>query len=257
VLYGLLLSGVQEDRSQTGLYAKLRAEFASETAPVGGGIKNGAPVALLDAPKAGLRQAVVVEGTSSADLQKGPGHLVNTVLPGQAGISAILGKGVTFGAPFANITKLAAGDPITVTTGQGVAHYVVNDVRGSGDPLPPALATGQGRLTFVAVVGSGWRAGWAPTQTVYVDATLQGAGFAAPPGRPTQTPSEQSPMEGSAGALYPLVLWLQLLVAAGVAVAWARGHWRGWQVWLAGAPIVFAISWMATETAARLLPNLL
>jgi sortase A len=257
VIYALALSGFQEQRSQHNLYAKLRVELAGETAPVGGAIPTGTPVALLDAPRGGVHDAVVVEGTSSKDLQKGPGHLSDTSLPGQAGVSAILGKGVTFDAPFANITKLSPGDPITVTTGQGVAHYVVSDVRRSGDPLPGRLAAGQGRLTLVAALGNGWRSGWAPTGIVYVDATLQGTALAAPSGRPTQVAPGESPMASNPGALDALVLWLQLLVVVVIVVTWARVRWGGWQVWLVGAPVVLAVAWTVTETSAQLLPNLL
>jgi sortase A len=257
VLYAVVFSGLQEERAQHGLYAALRAQLAAETAPAGGPIKAGKPVALLDAPAIGIHDAVVVEGTSSATLQKGPGHLANTVLPGQAGVSAILGKSVTFGGPFASIPKLHMGNPITLTTVQGVAQYVVTDVRRGGDPLPAPLSAGQGRLTLVAVVGPGWRSGWAPTGLVYVDANLQGSGQTAPPGRPMQVPSAQQAMGSSSGALYSLALWLEATAIVAVAVTWVRSRWGGWQVWLAGAPLVLATVWIVTETSTRLLPNLL
>lgn len=257
VLYAVVFSGLQEERAQHGLYAALRAQLASETAPVGGLIKPGAPLALLDAPDIGLHDEVVVEGTSSATLQKGPGHLANTVLPGQAGVSAIFGKSVTFGGPFASIPKLQMGNPITVTTVQGVAHYVVTDVRRGGDPLPAPLSPAQGRLTLVAVVGPGWRSGWAPTGLVYVDANLQGTGQTGPPGRPTQVSAAQQAMGSSSSALYSLALWLEAMAIVAVGVTWARSRWGGWQVWLAGAPLVLATVWIVTETATRLLPNLL
>lgn len=257
VLYAIVFSGLQEERTQHGLYAALRAQLAAETAPPGGSIKPGKPVALLDAPEIGLHNAVVVEGTSSATLQKGPGHLANTALPGQAGVSAIFGKSVTFGAPFANIPKFHMGNPITVTTVQGVAHYVVTDVRRGGDPLPQPLLAGQGRLTLVAAVGPGWRSGWAPTGLVYVDAMLQGTAQTAPPGRPTQVPAAQKAMGTGDSALYSLALWLEAMAIVAVSVTWARSRWGGWQVWLAGAPLIFATVWIVTETATRLLPNLL
>jgi sortase A len=212
---------------------------------------------VLSAPKAGLHGAVVVEGTSSADLQKGPGHWVTSVLPGQIGQSVLLGKSVTFGAPFGDITKLAKGDPLTVTTGQGVASYTVTGVRRTGDPLPQALSGTEGRLTLVALAGSGWRNAVAPSQTVFVDASLQGAGKTVPPGRPTVTPAGQRLMDGDSSALGQLVLWMELLLAVGVAVVWMRSQWGGWQVWLVGTPVLLAVAWIVTETSARLLPNLL
>ena len=257
VLYAVVFSGLQEERTQHGLYAALRAQLAAETAPAGGVIAPGKPVALLEAPDIGMHGVVVVEGTSSATLQDGPGHLADTALPGQTGVSAIFGKSVTFGGPFAKIPKLHMGNPITVTTVQGVAHYVVTDVRRGGDPLPATLSAGQGRLTLVAAVGSGWRSGWAPTGLVYVDASLQGTGQTAPPGRPTQVSAAQQAMGSGSSALYSLALWLEAMAIVAVGVTWARSRWGGWQVWLAGAPLVVATVWIVTETATRLLPNLL
>jgi sortase A len=212
---------------------------------------------VIDIPKAGIQHAVVVEGTTSTDLQSGPGHRVDTVLPGQAGVSVILGKGVTFGAPFAHITVLSPGDVITATTGQGTFHYRVADLRYAGDPLPPLLSGRQGRLILVAAVGTGSRAGWAPSQIVYVDADLQGAGKSSPGGGPTVQPADQVVLAGDDSALTPLVLWLELLIVTAVAVVWARRRWGGWQVWLVGTPALLAVLWVVTETAARLTPNLL
>ncbi len=257
VVYAVVLSGLGEQHVQHALYAKLRVELADQTVPIGGPIRNGTPIAVVDAPNAGLRGAVVVEGTSSADLQRGPGHWVTSVLPGQIGQSVLVGKSVTFGAPFGNITKLAKGDPLTVTTGQGVASYTVTGVRRNGDPLPPTLSGTQGRLTLVALAGNGWRSALAPSQTVFVDASLQGAGKPVPPGRPATTPAGQRLMDGDSGALGQLVLWMELLLVVGVAVVWMRSQWGGWQVWLVSTPVLLAVTWIVTETSARLIPNLL
>ncbi len=82
------------------------------------------PVGLLQIPKIGLDK-VIVEGTSTADLRQGPGHYLGTPLPGQQGNAAIAGHRTTYGAPFYNLNELAVGDPITVTTTQGVFTYQV------------------------------------------------------------------------------------------------------------------------------------
>lgn len=257
ILYAFVLSGVQEHTAQRGLYAKLRLELANEVAPVGGQVADGAPIALINVPALDLKDNVVVEGTTTTDLQNGPGHQVNTVFPGQAGVSVIYGKSATFGAPFRSVSHLRSGDKVIATTGQGTFTYTVNDVRRAGDPLPQPLAAGQGRLTLVAAVGHGWRAGWAPSQIVYIDATLNGKGKASPSGGPAVQPASQLPMSRDDSALTPLVLWLELLVVTSVAFVWARGRWGGWQVWLVGTPALLAVVWVVTETAARLLPNLL
>ena len=46
IVFALALSGVQQRRDNTVLYAKFREQVASETAPLGGLIKPGSPVAL-------------------------------------------------------------------------------------------------------------------------------------------------------------------------------------------------------------------
>jgi sortase A len=253
----LVVSGLQEHRAQHGLYATLREQLAAETAPVGGVVKDGAPIATLSVPALGLNKSVVVEGTTSTDLQNGPGHRVDTVFPGQAGVSVVFGKSATFGAPFGKLTSLKPGDVITATTGQGSFTYHVIDVRTPGMPFPPAVTGTAGRLILVSAYGHGWRSGWAPSQVVYVDANLQGAGKASPGGGPTAQPANQVAMARDDTALTPLVLWLELLIVAAVGFVWSRRHWGTWQVWLVGAPALFAVIWVVTETATRLLPNLL
>ena len=49
----------------------------------------------------------------------GPGCRLDTVLPGQPGVSVLVGRRATFGAPFADLDQLRTGDLIVVTTGQG------------------------------------------------------------------------------------------------------------------------------------------
>jgi sortase A len=258
VLYAFVLSALQESRAQTLLYDDLRENLSKATAPLGGQIALGTPLALLDAPAAGIDNVVVVEGSSSAELTEGPGHRSDTVLPGQPGVSVILGRSVMFGAPFRSIDHLKPGDPIIVTTGQGTFTYSVMDVRRPGDPLPAALPTGGSRIVLVSSSGAGWRNGWAPQQTVYVDASLtKGKVQEVPPGRPAVAPGAQQPMAGSTALLVLLVFWLQALLLVAVGVAWTRTRWGLWQTWLVAVPIVLACLWGVTQTAVVLLPNLL
>ena len=257
VAYALGLSSLQESRDQPALYASFREQLADPQSQPTGAIVPGTPVALLQSSAGGIGDLVVVEGTSAGDLQSGPGHRRDTALPGQAGVSVILGRSATFGAPFADITTLRPGEIVTATTAQGAFRYRVDGVRRAGDPLPAPLVAGAGRLTLVTSQATGWRSGWAPSGTVYVDATLQGAAVATPPGRPASVPLAESPMQGDRGVLMPLVLWLQALLLAGLAVAWARLRWGRWQTWLVGGPLLLAALWGASATAIQLLPNLL
>ena len=69
---------------------------------------------------------------------------------------------------------------MTVTTGEGVFHYRVEDIRYPGDSLPPPLKPNRSRLTLVTSSGGGWRSGWAPTHTAYLSTPCS---FAARPSR--------------------------------------------------------------------------
>ncbi|MGH6886946.1 MAG: class E sortase, partial [Geminicoccales bacterium] len=57
---------------------------------------------------------VVVEGTDTASLRKGPGHYPGTVLPGRPGTTAIAGHRTTYGAPGRRIDEIERGDEIVV-----------------------------------------------------------------------------------------------------------------------------------------------
>ena len=99
VAFLLVLSPLQQSRSQDVLYTQFRSELDAATAPFGvDPIPPGHPVALLAIPAIGVNQ-VVVEGTASRDLRDGPGHYRVTTLPGQLGTSVIFGRSTTYGAP--------------------------------------------------------------------------------------------------------------------------------------------------------------
>jgi sortase A len=256
VAYALVFGAIQETRSQTVLYAQFRQQLADGTAPAGGLIKSGEPVAYLRIPRFGIHD-VVVEGTSPRDLMLGPGHRADSPLPGEVGVSVLYGRGATFGAPFGELVKLSAGDSITVTDGAGTFTYIVDDVRRAGSPLPAPLAPGGSRITLASATGSGWHAHIAPSQPFYVDATLQGKALGDPAGRVSSVPSSNKLMGGDGSALASLTHWLELLIATGVLAAWVFTRWGRWQTWLVAVPAVLAVLWLVTETAFRLLPNVL
>ena len=56
----------------------------------------------------------VVEGTSVADLRRGPGHYEGSADPGEVGNLAISGHRTTYGAPFYHLDQLREGDRIHV-----------------------------------------------------------------------------------------------------------------------------------------------
>jgi sortase A len=64
-------------------------------------------------PKIGA-DFVVVDGTGSAALRKGPGFFPQTPFPGTGGTVAIAGHRTTYAAPFRRVDDLRRGDRITV-----------------------------------------------------------------------------------------------------------------------------------------------
>jgi sortase A len=252
VLFAFVFSGVQQQRTNTVLYSQLREQLSQETAPIGGVIKPGSPVALLRAPVVGLGNEVVVEGTTPSALASGPGHERDTPLPGQVGVSVLFGRSLTYGAPFAHITDLQPGTTFTVTTGQGVFTYVVDRVRHRGDPLPPPPASNDGRLILVTSSGSRF----APTDLVFVDSTLKGKPKAPPAAIPTGLLSSEQPMKGDTSTLLPLVLWLQALALVVIGALWVRSRWGLWQTWIVAVPLMVAVLWGASNDLMMLVPNL-
>ena len=58
--------------------------------------------------------AIVVEGTDTGSLERGPGHYPDTALPGQHGTVGIAGHRTTYLAPFRDIDDIARGDEIAL-----------------------------------------------------------------------------------------------------------------------------------------------
>ena len=256
LLSAVVLGAVQNRAEQGRLYDTLREQLADGTAPLGP-TTPGRPVALLRSARAGLNDAVVVEGTSSGQTQRGPGHRRNTALPGQQGVSVLFGRGASYGSSFGGISNLRAGDRITATTGQGEFVYLVDGVRRGGDPLPLPLAVAQGRLTLATLEGASWSNGLSANNVVYVDATLQGQGQMPGAARPAAVPPSEELMGGDSGATLLLLMWVQVLLVVGCALGWAHVRWGLWQTWIVGVPVLVAVLWSASTAAAQLLPNLL
>lgn len=252
----MLLGGLEQNRAQDRLYDEFREQLAAGTAPVGGIIAPGAPVAVMSIPSLDWEQ-VVTEGTSSGTMISGPGHRRDTVLPGQAGVSLVYGRSSTFGRPFAPLLSGGAGAKMTVVTGQGTSTYILGAVRRAGDPMPPAPTGTAARITLVTAEGSGRLSALTPGDVVYIDATLQGEGFPVPPGRLNAIAPSEVAMGTDTSVMAALALSLGALAAVAVGVIVARRRFGLVRTWLVGAPIVVALAWMTTDLATYLLPNLL
>jgi len=245
-VYAFGLTGLQEQHSQANLYRELDDQLSQATAPTGPAA-DGAPLAIVDIPAIGLHRAVAVEGTTGADLARGPGHLRDTVLPGQDGVSVLLGRRATFGAPFARLTDLRVGDKINVTTGQGRFSYTVNAF-GQGDQ--PVQDTFKDRLLLVTGDST-----WIPTHAIYVGARLDGTP-APRSGQRVARGDLDKPLASDTDAWSPLQLWALALAFAVALTVWLVSVWNRRAVYLSAAPVLAALLWCVYENAALLLPNL-
>lgn len=72
---------------------------------------------------------VVVQGTDTTSLQKGPGHYPDTPLPGLPGTVAIAGHRTTYLAPFRRINEMRKGNRIQLDMPYARFTYVVEKTR--------------------------------------------------------------------------------------------------------------------------------
>ena len=143
--YQLWGTGIQTAQSQQQLEQQFREQLAATTttvadttpttagtptsttiptAPARTAVEHGKVVAQLKIPKIGL-DWMVVEGVRLTDLKLGPGHFIETPMPGQLGNAAIAGHRTTWGHPFLDLNKLKPGDLITAITVDGTFVYAV------------------------------------------------------------------------------------------------------------------------------------
>lgn len=112
--------------------------------------RAGDPIGRIVMPTIGARY-VVVQGTGTADLRKGPGHYPATTFPGLPGTVAVAGHRTTYGAPFHDLDQLRRGDRIELRMPYGTFVYAVERER----IVPPSATwvtrdVGEDRLVLTA-----------------------------------------------------------------------------------------------------------
>ena len=86
---------------------------------------TGEGIGRIKIPSIDRPRTVVVEGTDTATLQKGPGHYPDTAFPGQGKTIGIAGHRTTYLAPFRHIDEIADGDEIVLEMPYGTFTYEV------------------------------------------------------------------------------------------------------------------------------------
>jgi sortase A len=255
VAYQLWGTGLYTDREQNRLRDQFETQLhdegstaASPDEPAPPPPPSGDAVAILRIPRIGL-DTIVVEGTTRDDLRKGPGHYVDTPMPGQRGNAAIAGHRTTYGAPFGNLDQLTKGDVIVVRTVQGTFRYRVTEQlivapsevsvldptpEDPSDPESPSAAT----LTLTTCNPK-----YSAAQRLVVHATLAADEDAlrAPSDLPETPATLDEGLSGDSDSLLPTLL--AGLIAAIVGALWwlfFHRHPR-WTTWVIGA-VPFAVA---------------
>ena len=88
-------------------------------------IENGDPIGRHQDRQHRPQDMVLMNGTDTATLQKGPGRYPQTPLPGEGGTTGIAGHRTTYGAPFRRINEIEDGDEIRVELPYATFTYKV------------------------------------------------------------------------------------------------------------------------------------
>lgn len=254
------LSHLQHLVAQQQARDSFASQLAEGTAPVDEGdvdsvlLGDGAPVARIEIPALGINE-IVGEGSTSSVLARGPGHRRDTPLPGQGGVSVIMGRASAFGGPFARIQELPPGEAISVVTGQGEQLFRVIGVRYAGDPAPAAVAAGRSRMVLETARGGPYL----PLGVVRVDAELVSA-TQDRGGRMTtylSLPQADKELSGDLSTVWALVFALQFLVLAEVAAIYSFRRFGWARTWVVFLPVLTLSCLLTADQIVRLLPNLL
>jgi sortase A len=251
VVYELAFTPLTQQNAQASLLSQFQQDVPTTTLDgPGASIPEGSPVALIDIPNIGLTQ-VVAEGTTPSDLKVGPGHLMSSPLPGEAGNVVIAGHRTTYGAPFAQLDQLVAGNIIKFDTGRGTATYVVTSVKHVSPGAPdPILDTPNNRLTLItsdpAMLASG---------RLVVEASLIGLPLDVAHRAPVLVGSADLGLAGDSLGLALGLIWAELLGLT-VFLAWRyRRRWSPEVLYLLTAPIVLILAVLTFSSLDLMLPG--
>lgn len=114
------------------------------------GIDVGKPIGRIVVDRLGLNM-IVVNGTDSGSLRKGPGRDPRTFMPGEGELVYIAGHRTTFAAPFAHIDRLRAGDRVVLEMPYGRFVYsVTRSVIVPADDLDRLRSRGREQIALQA-----------------------------------------------------------------------------------------------------------
>jgi sortase A len=192
---------------------------------------SGQPIGIINIPKININY-VAVQGTDEPDLERGPGHYVNTSLPGNPGNAAFAGHRTTYAAPFYNLDQLAPGDPIFVTTTQGRFQYNVTQVL-VVDPTDVAVLDDTSTPTLTLTTCNPRYS--AATRMVVKASLVSPVAAAAPVKKVDKNAVASSELLGSTSGWAGAVWWGLGCAVFALAVLLVHRRLRHWWVYLIGA----------------------
>ena len=108
--------------------AELRAQLQREARAWRKGLRQGDPVARLRIPALGVDE-IIVNGTDTGSLKRGPGRYLKSAVPGQGELVYVAGHRTTYGAPFSRIDRLKKGDRVVVELPYATYEYRITGHR--------------------------------------------------------------------------------------------------------------------------------
>ena len=275
--YQIWGTSVQEAQVQSGLRSQLQKDTNSDavkhalaqesavdklptgppvTAPTTSAPAEGEPIGDIRIPVIGLNQ-VVVEGTNTPDLRKGPGHYTGTPLPGQVGNASIAGHRTTYGHPFYNLDSVKVGDPIVLTTLQGIFVYDAT----KSFVVSPSDTTVLDNVIANQLTLTTCNPRFSATTRLVVQATLAHSQLFVNSGLPVQKhvkgkPKSESLAGDSGVSLTDALFWGFVTVVVVTGIFFAAHYFRRqrWLIYGVGALGTLVLLWFFFGAVSPLLP---
>ncbi len=275
-VYQVFGTSIQESHTQAGLRTQLQKEtsnarirgalaeaVALNKLPTGPPVAaprtqdpaEGDPIGDIRIPVIGINQ-VVVEGTNTPDLRKGPGHYIGTPLPGQSGNAAVAGHRTTYGHPFYNLDSVKVGNPIVLTTLQGIFVY---DTTKTWVVSPNDTTVVKNVFADILTLTT-CNPRFSVSTRLIVQAKLVHsqlfANVRVPSARPPVNPKSENLAGDSSIQLTGALLWGVGTLAVGVGIFYGayRFRHRRWVIYGVGAAGMLVLLWFFFGAVSPLLP---
>lgn len=119
----------QADRRAIARVHSRNRRIATLARRFGAHVGEGEAIGRMRAPAMDGLNTVVVQGTNTASLQKGPGHFPETPFPGQGSTVGVAGHRTTYGAPFRHVDSMKRGDRIVLEMPYATIFYRVQKTK--------------------------------------------------------------------------------------------------------------------------------